>query len=142
YFVSPGYNGFLEDTYPAAVYLGGQQVLGQAVDLLPGSPPIRVVYKNDSGSISGTVENCDSAFVALIPRQVQGIGYARIARCGSGGTFDIKGVPPGDYYAAAVAGLDYNATIQPDVFAKLFAIGTRIRVEPSSTQSVQLRIVR
>jgi len=42
--------------YLASVSLGGRDVTGQAVNLQPGSPPIRVVYKSNAGTVSGTID--------------------------------------------------------------------------------------
>ena len=87
--------------YPISVLLGGQEVLGKPVDLFPGSA-LRVTYKAATGSVQGTVENCNGATVVLIPRDVRTLAFGRVAICKSDGTFDMSGVAPGDLFCRGV----------------------------------------
>jgi hypothetical protein len=129
----PGY-------YPVSVLLGGQEVLGKPVDLFPGAT-FRVAYRAATGSVHGTVENGSGATVLLIPDNVQTMGFGRMLTCKADGTFDINGVPPGDYYAAAVG--QFPQSFSADTFSALLvriaAIGTRVSVGQTAA-SVQLKL--
>jgi len=129
----PGY-------YPVSVLLGGQEALGKPVDLSPGAT-FRVAYRPAAGSVHGTVENGSGATVLLIPDDVQTMGFGRMVTCKDDGTFDMSGVPPGDYYAAAFGQFQRNAGA--DAFSALLpriaAMGTRVSVGQTAA-SVQLRL--
>jgi hypothetical protein len=123
--------------YPVSVLLGGQEVLGKPVDLFPGSS-FRVTYKVTNGSVRGTVDNCNGAGVVLVPREVQTMAFGRMVTCKSDGTFEISGVPPGDYYAAALLGFQFDDERDPKLLAAIASIGTPVSVAQSSV-SVQLK---
>ncbi len=129
----PGY-------YPASVLLGGQEVLGKAVDLFPGAT-FRVAYKAATGNVHGTVENGSGATVLLIPDNVQTMGFGRIITCKADGTFDMSGVPPGDYFAVALGQFHQNASADAfsAMLARIAAIGTRVSVGKTAA-SVQLKL--
>jgi len=126
--------------YPVSVLLGGQEVLGKQVDLFPGAT-FRVAYKAATGSVRGTVENGSGATVLLIPDNVQTMGFGRMVTCKADGTFDMSGVPPGDYFAAAVGQFQRNAGADAfsAMLARIAAIGTRVSVGQTAA-SVQLKL--
>ncbi|MBZ5636490.1 MAG: carboxypeptidase regulatory-like domain-containing protein [Acidobacteriia bacterium] len=129
----PGY-------YPVSVLLGGQEVLGKPVDLFPGAT-FRVAYRAANGSVHGTVENGSGATVLLIPDNVLTMGFGRMVTCKADGTFDMNGVPPGEYYAAAV--VQFQQSPGADTFSALLpriaAIGTRVSVGQTAA-SVELKL--
>ena len=57
----------LTGAYLAEVRLGEQDVTGKAVDLASGSGPIRLVYRDDVGSVRGTVKEGAHSLVVLVP---------------------------------------------------------------------------
>jgi Carboxypeptidase regulatory-like domain len=123
--------------YPVSVLLDGQEVLGKPTDLFPGSS-FRVTYKAANGSVHGAVDNCNGAGVVLVPREVRTMAFGRMVTCKSDGTFEISGVPPGDYYAAALLGFQFDDTRDPRWLAAIASIGTPVSVAQSSV-SVQLK---
>jgi hypothetical protein len=129
----PGY-------YPASILLGGQEVLGKAVDLFPGAT-FRVAYKAATGAVHGTVENGSGATVLLIPDNVQTMGFGRMVTCKADGTFDVSAVPPGDYFAAALGQFQRNggADAFSALLTRIAAIGTRVSVGQTAV-SVQLKL--
>jgi len=129
----PGY-------YPVSVLLGGQEVLGKPVDLSPDAT-FRVTYKAASGGVRGTVENGDGASVVLIPRDVQTVGFGRMVTSNSDGTFDMNGVPPGDYFVVAFEQFRAFPTTDAAWLAGVASIGTRVSVAQSPV-SVQLKLKR
>lgn len=129
----PGY-------YPASVLLGGQEVLGKPVDLFPGAA-FRVAYKAATGTVHGTVENGSGATVLLIPDNVQTMSFGRMVTCKADGTFDMSGVPPGDYFAVALMQFRRNASADTfsAMLARIAAMGTRVSVGQTAV-SVQLKL--
>jgi len=129
----PGY-------YPGSILLGGQEVLGKAIDLFPGAT-FRVAYRAANGSVHGTVENGSGATVLLIPDNVQTMGFGRMVRCKADGAFDVSGVTPGDYFAAAFAQFQRapSADAASAWLATVAAIGTRVSVG-QTVASVQLKL--
>jgi hypothetical protein len=134
YYVVPS---FAAGYYPDSVTLGGRDVLGQAVDLVPGSPPIQVSYKPARGTVRGKVDNAASAII-LIPEQITTIGFGRMAQAKADGTFEIAGVAPGAYAIAALLGIDFGARLDPAVLAKVVSSGARVRVEESPVEGIEL----
>jgi Carboxypeptidase regulatory-like domain len=126
--------------YPVSVLLGGQEVLGKAVDLFPGAT-FRVAYKAATGTVHGTVENGSGATVLLIPDNVLTMGFGRVITCKADGTFDVSGVPPGDYIAVALGQFQRNAGADAfsALLARIAAIGTRVSVGQTAV-SVQLKL--
>jgi hypothetical protein len=130
--VSPGQYLILPQAgpgfYPVSVLLGSQEVLGKPVDLFPGSA-LQVKYKAAPGSIHGTVANGEGTTVFLIPDNVQTVGFGRMVTPQADGTFDMSGVPPGDYFAAALV---WPQGLIPRVdekwIVKIAEIGTRLSV--------------
>jgi hypothetical protein len=117
----PGY-------YPVSVLLGGQEVLGKTADLFPGSA-LRITYKAAPGRIHGTVANGDGTTVFLIPDNVQTVGFGRMVTPRADGTFDMSGVPPGDYFVAALVWPQGFITRMDEKWIARFAeIGTRLSV--------------
>jgi len=129
----PGY-------YPVSVLLGGQEVLGKPVDLSPDAT-FRVSYKAASGSVLGTVENADGASVVLIPRDVQTMAFGRMVTSKADGSFDMSGVPPGDYFIVAFEQFRTFPTTDAAWLAGVASLGTRVSVAQSPV-SVQLKLSR
>jgi hypothetical protein len=123
--------------YPDSVTLGGRDVMGQIVDLVPGSAPIQVSYKAARGSVRGKVDEAASTIV-LIPEQATTIGFGRMAQANADGTFEIAGVAPGSYSIAALSGMNFLARLDPAVLAKVASSGARVRVEQSPVEGIEL----
>ncbi|MGH9648745.1 MAG: hypothetical protein ACRD4E_18235, partial [Bryobacteraceae bacterium] len=77
----------------------------------------------------------------LIPDNVQTMGFGRVVTCKADGTFDMSGVPPGDYFAAAVTQFQRNAGADAfsAMLARIAAIGTRVSVGQAAAL-VQLKL--
>jgi protocatechuate 3,4-dioxygenase beta subunit len=127
----PGY-------YLASVFLGNHDVTGQEVELAPGSPPVKIVYKNDGGTVRGTVENGEHAMVLLVPKGSGDSNSIFSSRCGAGGAFSIEDVPPGDYYAAAFEHVDVSS---PAFVSTIAANAVPVHVAPRSAANIDLHII-
>ena len=129
----PGY-------YPVSVLLGGQEVLGKPVDLSPDAT-FRVTYKAANGDVHGTVDNADGASVVLIPRDVQTMAFGRMVTSKADGSFDMSGVPPGDYFVIAFEQFRTFPATDAAWLAGVASLGTRVSVAQSPV-SVQLKLSR
>jgi len=90
-----------DGTYTGAVMFGGQDVLGQVVEVTPGAGPLQAIVRNDGGSLRGLADPGAGATVFLISRSAgETLDYLSAA-CGPGGAFEFKNVAPGDYYLVA-----------------------------------------
>jgi protocatechuate 3,4-dioxygenase beta subunit len=134
YYIVPGFSA---GYYPDAAMLGGRDVMGQAVDLLPGSPSLRVSYKPARASVRGRVDSPASA-IFLIPDQIASVAFGRMAQPKTDGTFEIAGVAPGSYFIAALSGMGFGARLDSAVLAKVVSNGARVRVEQGPVEGIEL----
>jgi protocatechuate 3,4-dioxygenase beta subunit len=132
--LTPGY-------YPAALFLGDQDVTGQEVDLNAASPPLRLVMKAGPGTIRGTVENGAGATILLAPQSAADPDVLLAVACGAGGAYQIQGVPPGDYSIVAFdrLGAEQGASIQ---LPAILAAATSVHVDEGATATVPLQVNR
>ena len=113
---------------------------GKPVDLYPTST-IHVSYKSATGSVRGTVENCNGG-VLLIPKDIQTLAFGRVADCKADGSFEAAGIPPGEYAAAAFPAAISLVDLRDPVFlAKVIAAGTSVSVGQGFV-TVQLSLIR
>ncbi len=129
--------------YLSSLLVGEQEVLGQPVDLFPGSPPLRILYKPNAGTVRGTVEHCEKATVVLVPEQALTDltqDFGRFSACGSGGEFSIASLRPDDYYVWALDTADPKAFTDPKLLQKLIPNAVRVTVQEAGTASVHLSV--
>ncbi|MEP7354803.1 MAG: carboxypeptidase-like regulatory domain-containing protein [Acidobacteriota bacterium] len=146
YFVNPprtagplGGGGY----YVSSIMLGGGEVVGRAVELAAGTPPIRVVYSPALGVIRGKVTNSDAAMVILLPQDLSGIKTGYFADVDKDGLFELGSLPPGDYCLAAFDRLEWDSLgNDPLVVRQVIARGKHIKIEPASQISVELAAIR
>jgi hypothetical protein len=120
--------------YVSSVTLGAHDITGQVVGLTAVSLPIRILLK-PAGTISGSVEEADNATVVVLPSDLTGAGYSTV----SGRTFELAGLPPGEYYAIALQQFDSETMADAARLRMLVARATSVRVESGSLASVQLK---
>lgn len=124
------------DYYTDSIWLGSTNVTGQSVELTPASLPLRIVLK-PAGTVRGTIEEADTATVVLFPQALTGAGYSIQS---AGGTFELTGVSPGEYYAIAVDRFDPLTIMTSLPLRDLIPAAASVKVEPSATGSVQLKL--
>ena len=125
--------------YIASVTLGGTNVLGQVVDLAPGAGLFVAVIRHDPGSLRGTVENGEGGSAFLVPRGAsETIDYFAMA-IGSGGVFEFRDIPPGEYYVVAFDQPGKRELPPQDLPYSVASIGTGVRIEAGGSSSVNLR---
>ena len=128
----PGY-------YPASVTIAGQEVMGQPVELSAATPPLRITYRPNAGTVRGTVEKDDGATVLLWPQPSGALDMVRAVQANSVGAFEIGSIPPGDYFVLAVD----RANLETQTEASLRSImtaATRVTVDENSVVNVPLNV--
>lgn len=123
--------------YPAAVMLGGRDVLGQEVDLTADMTAIRVVYRPNPATVRGTVENGVGANVLLWREETRIPYMVPVVEAGRDGSFEFPNVPPGRY---SVVAFDRVAARSKAVVLGAIATGTRITVQEGGAESVELTV--
>lgn len=126
--------------YGAAVMWGGRNVAGEAVDLVPGAEPFRVVYKSGFGSVRGTVEKGEGATIVAYPREAGDTALAHTAECGPDGSYALANLAPGDYYIAAFPHRSGNTIPWNALPAALVPIAATVHVEPNSTVMLNVQV--
>ena len=127
--------------YLASIRVAEREVLGETVELTGASPPITILYKADGGGVRGTVEDCGSARVVLVPqeRALQGFSdFIRHVTCDASGHFEIANMRPGEYYAYA---FDQQPPIK-DLAELLVNHAVRVTVRSGEFSGVALRVTR
>ena len=131
--------GFPPGYYASAVIVEGQDVLGKPVDLSAATPPVRLVFKPNAGTVRGTVEKGEGATVLFWPQSAAPIDLIRAVQAGRGGSFEIGTVAPGDYYLLAVD--RQNVDSQPDdVIRSFVSNATPVHVDEAASPSVALAL--
>ena len=129
--IGPAPPGFYLDS----MRLGEVPVVGD-IELSAESPELTLVYRNDGGSVRGTVENCDSNLVVLSPADAPGMPLFT-ATCGPDQRYSIDSVRPGDYYALALPGRrDWVNQVDP----ALLSGASHVTVRAGEITQADLRI--
>ena len=134
-----------------SVSLDGADISDAAVDFRAGSAPrpLRVVITSKTASVSGTVTNARgrpgvNSTVVVFPDDERQWGATsrsvRIASAGADGRFDVQGLLPGKYLAAAVDSLEEGAWNDPDELRRLRGSATSVSLAASESQTVSLRV--
>jgi hypothetical protein len=141
--VHPGRYQVVANSPDAGVYLdsirmGGREILGQTVDLMDGSLPLRVIYKNNGGSLRGNAEHCSDVLVMPKDPVLQQSEFLVGAPCDRAGHFEIPGLRPGDYYAVAFTrGPDW---MDSSLAIHIAASGTLVTVQAGQSTLATLKV--
>jgi hypothetical protein len=128
----PGY-------YPAAVMVGGRDVLGQQVELSSATSAITVVYRSNPGSIRGMVEQGEGATILLWPDGPTVPSIVRSVQAGARGSFEFPNVPPGNYLVVAFDRIAGAGGSEPFVLGAV-ATSARVKLEEGGAESIQLSV--
>jgi len=99
-----------------------------------------------SGAVTQSARTRASSFVALAfsttrDRWFTGSQYVKRRSGGANGSFDIVGLPPGEYYVIALERLDSADWQTADVLESLAQSATRVTVADGQVVSTELRLV-
>lgn len=132
-----------------AVLVNGEDVTDVPVDVGPGQvlSGVQVVITKTVSNAEGAVlddrkQPVLDATVVLFPtderlRYFQS-RFVRSARPDQEGKFRITALPPGDYYAVAVQGLEDGQTSDPEFLAAVDDYAERVSIKPGETKTLSL----
>jgi hypothetical protein len=134
YLVAPPVIGL--GVYAASATLGGEEVLGKTIDVTPGMPRLRVVYRK-GGSIHGSAAAW--AEVILMPtNESSEVLVVRPETADADGAFTFEDVPTGTYSVLALRGVDVMLVEDPSIRDKGMRLGSTVRVDESGIAYLQL----
>jgi len=105
------------------------------------------VFKTNGGMVRGTVEQCASGGVVLVPQDpaMRWPDLIREARCDGApsgpGRYEITAVRPGEYYALALSGDGSTPFWTPKWDEALLSQASRVTVRPGEASSADLRAI-
>jgi hypothetical protein len=119
--------------------VGGQDVLGQEVELTPATPAITVVYRPNPGSVRGTVDQGEGAIVLLWPDGPTVPPVVRSVTAAAHGSFEFPNVAPGAYSVVAFDRIDEAGAVESTVLGAI-AAGTRVSLQEGGAESIQVSV--
>lgn len=147
-----------EGAYLKSASVHGADALDQPFDFGSEGKPftdIEVVVGTDSATLTGRVANDRGepvpdysvlVFVVDSTLWYRNAQRVKLGRPNQEGSYRIMGLPPGDYFAAAVVGLEGNATggdwQNPRFLESLAKRAQRITLGPSETRTLAPRVVQ
>lgn len=135
--------------YVASVLLGDQDILGRITQFSANSPPLKVVYRSDGGTLRGNVDNCGAARVALVLadpvlRQVDPFSV-RFTPCTASAQFELRGLRPGRYYVfafdASMNAAEIDRASLLDALPDLINKATTVDVQAKQIANIDLKVL-
>lgn len=134
-----------------SVTLNGQDVTDAPLDVGPGQhvTGLRVEITQKVGAVTGTVLDARKqpvldATVVLFPaddaRRTFQSRFIRTARPDQQGTFSITGLPPGDYMAVALQGLEDGQAGDPEFLASIEDLAERVALDDGEAKALALAL--
>jgi hypothetical protein len=118
--------------YLASVRLGERDVLGEEVDLEPGTPPIHVVYRRNGGRLTGITGTAGACSVVIRPEGLNVPELEEHIECNSKGAFQTSILRPGRYLLWVFDRVDWDAW-NTGAFGSLDRYATSIDVAAGAT---------
>jgi hypothetical protein len=112
---------------------------------------VEVVLTDKQTTLSGTVRGAGGApvtdyTVAIFPERLREGAvpgrYIRVVRPDQQGRFETKGLPPGDYFAAAVESLDQGGQWDPAFRRQVEPAAKRLRLTEGLTSTIELQLIQ
>ena len=130
-------NVMMGNYYADSILLGSTDITRQRVELTPASPPIKIILK-PTGTLRGTIEDASTGTVVLFPQSFTGVGYS--TQNSGEKTFELAGMPPGEYFAIALDRFDARTMSDALRLRSMMPMATSVRIEQGSTASVRLKV--
>jgi hypothetical protein len=130
---------------------GSRDLLDGLVDITTGGPTLELVvtYADDAAELSGTLQTSTGApasdvFVIAFStdRSMWGVGARRVqaVRPAVDGRYMMKGLPPGEYYLAAVTDVDQDEWQDPAFLSELISASIKLTIAGSEKKVQDLRL--
>lgn len=132
-----------------SVMLRGVDIIDTPLDLIDDVDGLRLVLTDKLTEASGNVVDAardapDGFVVVILPREeiegVAGSRYTRAARLPRPDRFSVRGLPAGDYVAAALEWLDPGQEWDPRVRAAIRESGERVSLADGQSRTLSLRL--
>lgn len=137
-------NGLPENTYVKSIVFGGQDVKGKDLDLTSGSGgTLEIVISPNGAEVTGVVRDADgkavpSAIVQICDKNGE---VAKSANTDQNGTFDLKGLAPGEYKTFAWEDRGDGVITDPD-FRKAFeSKATVVKLSEKSRENIEPLVI-
>lgn len=135
-----------------SIQFDGRDVTDETLEARSGDVlgNVQVVVTNKVNVVSGSITDAKGAatadgtvlvFADDAQKWIDDSRFVRSARPDQQGTFQIKGLPPGDYLAVAMDYIEDGSWNDPEYLESIRRYGQRIRLAGSGTQTVALRLV-
>jgi len=141
----PGY--FLD-----SIRLGDAEVTAPEVEISVPGISLTLVYKTNGGAVRGSVENCASGGIVVVPQDpvLRRPGFLRSMACGGGmaiagtapgssGPYEVDALRPGDYYILAISGGGPTPWYRIRLDDALLSQAAKVTIRPGETSSADLR---
>ena len=137
-----------------SVTVDGKDITNTGIDAasLEGDARVLIVMTDQVTNLSGTAQNArrqpvNDYVVVLLPQQqtLTGMGatrFTRLLRPDQSGTFRVRGLPPGDYVAAAVEALEGGREWDPAIQKAVRSNGQRFTLTDGQTLALNLELLR
>lgn len=135
--------GFIPNWYLDSVRLGDRDALKAPVDLRPGGPPIRIVYRPRAGRVRGVLDRARGAHIVLLPAEetLWDSQFIRTATVDAAGQFEVGSLRPGEYVAFAFEeAQDMDAWSDPALVRPMLSRGVRVTVRAGEVGEVKLPV--
>jgi hypothetical protein len=137
-------SGLPDNNYVKEVRLGGQELKGRELDLTSGNGgEMEIVLSPNGAEVTGTVRDGDGKAVAgAIVQIVDKDGPSdKTANSDQNGSFDLKGLAPGEYQVFAWQDRGEEIISDPDFRKSFDGSSLSIRVAEKSRENVDLSLI-
>jgi hypothetical protein len=144
----------LQDTYVKSIRVGGANILGGAVHLIPTlNLPMEIVLGSNPGALDGRVVRTEDgkqvpAFgitVGAVPDAPAARGFRtdmhRSTLTDESGTFQFRNLPPGDYRLFAWEAADKDTVMDLDFIRTSEDKGTRVHIDEGEKKTIDLTMI-
>jgi hypothetical protein len=140
-----------DDWSVQSMQLDGRDVMDDAIEGRSGDAltNLRIVVTNKVNALAGTVTDANQVatgdgtvlvFADDAQKWIDDSRFVRAARPDQRGTFQIKGLPPGEYLAVALEYVEDGAWNDPEYLESIRRYGQRIRLAESGSQTLSLKL--
>ena len=141
-----------DDWAVKSIQFDGRDVTDEALEAGSGGvlANVQVIVSNKVNVVSGSITDAKGAttadgtvlvFADDAQKWVDDSRFVRSARPDQEGTFQIKGLPPGDYLAVAMDYVEDGGWNDPEYLESIRRYGQRVRLGQSGTRTVALRLL-
>jgi hypothetical protein len=149
YFYRPVIMGLPESTYVEDILQSGGSIYDRGIDAARDSSKLRVILNTNGGTIRGVVNNADNSkivrdvTVVLVPQvhRRQNLALYKVATSATDGSFEIKGVPPGEWKLFGWAEIPEFAYQNAEFLAAYESRGQVVVLSAGASADVQLKVI-